>query len=86
MLWAVVFFIKDEIGDDQNKILRHLLQGLANTSVHCIGVSVLRALHWLPLVISRFPSITIVYFTFPMQLNEKKSSRREIILKNQTNI
>ena len=25
------------------------------------------ALHWLPLVISRFPSITIVYFTFPIE-------------------
>ena len=24
------------------------------------------SLHWLPLVITRFPSITIVYFTFPM--------------------
>ena len=30
------------IGDDQNKIKRPLLQGLANTSVHCISVSVLR--------------------------------------------
>ena len=30
------------IGDDQKKIKRPLLQGLANTSVHCINVSVLR--------------------------------------------
>ena len=27
------------------------------------------ALHWLPLVISRFPSITIVYFTFPIWIH-----------------
>ena len=30
------------IGDDQNKVKRPLLQGFANTSVHCISVSVLR--------------------------------------------
>ena len=49
------------IGDDQNKVKRPLYQGFANTPVLCITLSVLRDLHWLPLVISRFPSITIVY-------------------------
>ena len=52
-------------GDDQNKVKSPLYQGFANTPVLCIRVSVLRDLHWLPLLISRFPSITIVYFTFP---------------------
>ena len=55
-----------DIGDDQNKVKRPLYQGFANTPVLCISVSVLRDLHWLPLVISRFPSTTIVYFTFPI--------------------
>ena len=56
------------IGNDQNKVKRPLYQGFANTPVLCITLSVLRELHWLPLVISRFPSITIVYFTFPMPM------------------
>ena len=57
---------KSIIGDDQNKVKRPLYRGFANTPVVCISVSVLRDLHWLPLVISRFASITIVYFTFPI--------------------
>ena len=58
---------KQIIGDDQTKVKRPLYQGFANTPVLCISVSVMKDLHWLPLVISRFPSITIVYFTFLMK-------------------
>ena len=62
----LLFLCKKATGDDQNKVKRPLYQGFANTLVLCISLSVLRDLHWLPLVISRFPSITIVYFTFPI--------------------
>ena len=46
------------IGDDQNKVKRPLLQGLANTSVHCISVSVLRGF---ALVAFGDPKISINY-------------------------
>ena len=79
------YFDFDSIGDDQNKVKRPLYQGFANTPVLCISVSVLRDLHWLPLVISRFPSITIVYFTFPImkQLKNIKNDHRLITIEEE---
>ena len=49
---------RSKIGDDQNKVKRALLQGFANTSVHCISVSVLRGF---ALVAFGDPKISINY-------------------------
>ena len=72
----LLFLCKKATGDDQNKVKGPLYQGFANTLVLCISVSVLRDLHWLPLVISRFPSITIVYFTFPIKCSSGDPQER----------